>query len=81
MQMPAAAHSAYVSQADHAILICSGGCGSERSWSLFAFAALIFAAINFAPARSADFYRLVLGEFYERSQSRGCVRSVARFKF
>ena len=49
--MPAAAPSAYVSQADHAILICSGGCGSERSRSLFAFAVLIFAAINFAPAR------------------------------
>ena len=51
MQMPAAAPSAYANQADHAILICSGGCGSERSWSLFAFADLIFAAINFAPAR------------------------------
>ena len=50
--MPAAAHSAYVSQADHAILICSGGCGSECSWSLFAFAVLIFAAINFVPVRS-----------------------------
>lgn len=37
--------------ADHAILICSGGCGSERSRSLFAFAALIFAEINFAPVR------------------------------
>ncbi len=49
--MPAAASFTYVSQADHAILIYSGGCGSERSWSLFAFAALIFAAINFAPAR------------------------------
>ena len=49
--MPAAEHSAYASQADHAILIYSGGCGSERSWSLFAFAALIFAAINFVPAR------------------------------
>ena len=51
MQMPAAVPFTYVSQADHAILICSGGCGSERSWSLFAFAVLIFAAINFAPAR------------------------------
>lgn len=49
--MSAAAPSAYANQADHAILICSGGCGSERSWSLFAFADLIFAAINFAPAR------------------------------
>jgi len=36
---------------DHAILICLGGCGSECSRSLFAFAVLIFAAINFAPAR------------------------------
>ncbi len=50
--MPAAAPSAYANQADYAILICSGGCGSERSWSLFAFAVLIFAAINFAAARS-----------------------------
>ena len=49
--MPAAAPSAYANQADHAILICSGGCGSECSRSLFAFAVLIFAAINFAPAR------------------------------
>lgn len=49
--MPAAAPFTYVSQADHAILICSGGCGSKRSWSLFAFAVLIFAAINFAPVR------------------------------
>ena len=49
--MPAAVPSTYDSQADHAILIYSGGCGSERSWSLFAFAVLTFAAINFAPAR------------------------------
>ncbi len=49
--MPAAAPSAYANQADHAILIYSGGCGSERSRSLFAFAALIFAEINFVPAR------------------------------
>ncbi len=47
--MPAAAPFTYDSQADHAILICSGGCGSECSRSLFAFAVLIFAAINFAP--------------------------------
>ena len=27
------------------------------------------------------FYNLASGEFYERLQSRGCARSVARFKF
>nr|WP_315048634.1 hypothetical protein [uncultured Campylobacter sp.] len=69
----------YASQADHAILICSGWCGSERSWSLFAFAVFDLCGDKFC-ARPR-FYNLASGEFYECLQSRGCVRSVVRLKF
>ncbi len=77
--MPAAAPSAYANQADHAILICSGGCGSERSWSLFAFA--VFDLCDDKFCARPRFYNLASGEFYERLQSRGYVRSAAHFKF
>ena len=78
MQMPAAALSTYAA---------GGSCdfnllGRVRQRALvepFCFRGFDFCGDKFC-ARPR-FYNLALDEFYERSQSRGCVRIVARFKF
>jgi len=77
--MPAAAHSAYAGQAGSRDFNLLGRVRQRVLVEPFCFRGFDFCGDKFC-ARPR-FYNLASGEFYERLQSRGYVRSVVRFKF